>query len=247
MNGGALRYGETLDDLIIGGLKIIQPREGYRFSIDAVLLAHFADLLGVNKVVDLGTGNGIIPLLLSQRDPGIRILGIDIQPAMVDRAGRSVRMNNLQNRIDIQHADIRRLQEILPGEIAELVLSNPPFWERGKGHVNRNQEEAIARHELQLTLEELVAGATHLLVPEGAVALIHRAARLADIADTVNRQGLSLSKMRMVHSYADRPANLVLVEARPGHKWKTEVMPPLIIYSAFNSFSDEIRRFYRET
>lgn len=237
---------ETLDDLILGGLKIIQPIKGYRFSIDAVLLAHFADLHGVKKVVDLGTGNGIIPLLLSHRDPGLDILGIELQAAMADRASRSVQLNNLQHRIDILQADIRKLKEKLPGGSAELVLSNPPFWKRGEGHVNRNHEESIARHELEITLKELVEGAIHLLAPQGALALIHRVERLDEIADVFGQLGLSLSRVRKVLSYADRPARQVLVEARFGLRHETVLMPPLIIYSNINCYGDELRQLYRE-
>lgn len=246
MKATLLRDGETLDDLIIGGLRIIQPLKGYRFSIDAVLLAHFADLHGVRRVVELGMGNGVIPLLLSQRDPGIYILGVEMQSAMVDRAGRSVLINNLQTRINILQADVRKLKEILPGGSAELVLSNPPFWKKGEGHINRDQEEAVARHELELTLEELVGAAAHLLAPRGSVALIHRAARLNEIADVFSRHGLSLSRVRMVHPYADRPANLVLVEAKSDQGGEMRVLPPLIIYSGFNRYNDEIRQYYGE-
>lgn len=246
MHANWIRVGETLDDLILGGLRIIQPVKGYRFSIDAVLLAHFADLHGVKKVIDLGTGNGVIPLLLSLRDPGINILGIELQPAMADRADRSVQLNNLQHRIDILQVDIRELKEKLPGGSAELVLSNPPFWKLGEGHVNRNQEESIARHELEITLEELVEGAVHLMASQGALALIHRVDRLNEIADVCGRYGLSLSRVRKVQSYTDRPAKHVLVEARLGRRQETAWMRPLIIYSELNRYGDELRQLYGE-
>ena len=245
MHANLIRAGESLDDLILGGLKIIQPIKGYRFSIDAVLLAHFADLHGVKKVIDLGTGNGIIPLLLSHRDPGIDILGIELQPAMADRAGRSVQLNNLQHRIDILQADIRKLKEKLPGGSAELVLSNPPFWKRGEGHVNQNHEKSIARHELEITLKELAEGAVHLLAPQGVLAIIHRVERLNEIADVFGHFGLSLSRVRKVRSYAERPARQVLVEARFGRQ-ETVLIPPLIMYSKLNCYGDELRHLYGE-
>ncbi len=245
MHANLIRAGESLDDLILGGLKIIQPIKGYRFSIDAVLLAHFADLHGVKKVIDLGTGNGIIPLLLSHRDPGIDILGIELQPAMADRAGRSVQLNNLQHRIDILQADIRKLKEKLPGGSAELVLSNPPFWKRGEGHVNQNHEKSIARHELEITLKELAEGAVHLLAPQGVLAIIHRVERLNEIADVFGHFGLSLSRVRKVQSYAERPARQVLVEARFGRQ-ETVLIPPLIMYSKLNCYGDELRHLYGE-
>lgn len=244
MHNGLVRDGETLDDLIIGGLRIVQPLKGYRFSIDAVLLAHFADLSGVNRAVDLGTGNGVLPLLLSQLDEKIRIVGLEIQAAMVDRANRSIRINNLQDRIGVMQADIRKLGEILPGGSAELVLSNPPFWKKGEGQINRNSEAAIARHEMELTLEELVAGAAHILSSHGKMALIHRASRLDEITGVCGQYGLYPSRVRMVKPYADRPANLVLMELGSGQARETEMQPPLIIYSGLNRYSDEIRRLY---
>lgn len=241
-----LHEGESLDDLILGGMRVIQPVKGYRFSIDAVLLAHFVDLKGIKQVVDLGTGCAVIPLLLSHRDPGIKVLGIELQPAMADRARRSIQINNRADTIDIMEADIRNIRSVLPGGGAELVLSNPPFYRQGEGYVNQNREVAIARHEIELNLDQLVAAAVHLLTSDGRLALIHRTNRLTEIIGVFRRHHLAVSRMRMVHPYADRPANLILVEGSRKMVHEPALDPPLAIYMAENNYGDEIRHIYGE-
>ncbi len=241
-----LHEGESLDDLILSDMRVIQPVKGYRFSIDAVLLAHFADLKGIKQVVDLGTGCAVIPLLLSHRDPGIKVLGIELQPAMADRARRCIQINNRTDRIDIMEADIKEITSVLPGGEAELVLSNPPFYKQGEGHVNQNREVAIARHEIELNLDQLVAAAVHLLTAEGRLALIHRTNRLTDIIRVFRHYQLAVSRIRMVHPHADRPANLVLVEGSRKIVHEPALEPPLTIYTAENHYCDEIRHIYGE-
>lgn len=241
-----LRPGETLDDLILGGLRVIQPMQGYRFSIDAVLLAHFADLAGKKQAVDLGTGSAVIPLLLSQRNPRIKVVGLEIQPAMVERARRTIQLNELEDSIEVMLADVRRIEDTLPRGWAELVLSNPPFWKKGEGYLNRNQEEARARHEITLNLDELIAGAVYLMAPEGSLAIIHRASRLEEISRIFLNHGLVVNRVRLVHPFADRPPNLVLVEGKRGPTGEALLEPPLIIYSAQNHYCDEIRQIYGE-
>lgn len=237
---------ETLDDLILGNMKIIQATRGYRFSLDAVLLAHFPKFTGVSRVVDLGTGNGVIPLLLAVRAPEVRISGVEIQPAMVDRARRSVRLNGLANRIEIIQEDIKEIAKSLPGGCAELVLSNPPFWRKGAGYISINPEEAIARHELNLTLEELVQQGTYLLCQGGRMAIILRAERLAEAIEIFRHHKLYLKRLRMVHSFIDRDAGLVLLEGQKNRPGSLAILPPLVIYEKPGEYSDEIKQIYRE-
>ncbi len=242
-----LKANETLDDLIIGNLKIIQPIKGYRFSIDAVLLTHFPDLSAINQVVDLGTGSGVIPLLLSQRSSSLQITGVELQLEMVERAQRSVRFNSLEDRIKIIQADIRNIKEIVPGGSAELVLSNPPFWKQGQGHINKNQEEAIARHELELTLDEVVEAGAYLLAKDGRMAIIHRAERLNEIKSTMSRHRLFINRIRPVLSYHDHEATLVLVEACKAKVTVINEMAPMVIYTRPQEYSEEVKRLYGET
>ncbi|MCX5779793.1 MAG: tRNA1(Val) (adenine(37)-N6)-methyltransferase [Firmicutes bacterium] len=239
-----LNEDETRDSLILGGLELIQPKEGYRFSLDAVLLAHFPELTGVERVVDLGTGSGVIPLLLTVRAPQVKIIGVELQAAMVERARRSVRLNGLQDRIEILHADIREIDKSLPGGSAALVLSNPPFWKKGEGHVNRHPEQALARHELQLNLAELVSQGAYLLAPEGKLVIIQRAARLEESLEKLRRNHLTPTRLRMVHARLDRQAGLVLLEAVKSRRGRLTILPPLVIYAQAGIYSPEIQAIY---
>lgn len=241
-----VKENETLDDLIVGNMKLIQAVHGYRFSLDAVLLAHFPDLTGVNQVVDLGTGSGIIPHLLTVRSPDVRITGIEIQTEMAERARRSVRLNQLENRIEIIQADIREIEKTLPRGSAELVLSNPPFWRKGEGHISSNPEEAAARHELNLNLDELADSGAYLLEQRGRMAIIQRAERLEDVMETFRRHKLFLKRLRVIHSFVGRSATLVLIEAVKSRRGSMTILPPLIIYDKPGEYCQEIKQIYRE-
>lgn len=235
---------ETLDDLIIGGLKIIQAREGYRFSLDAVLLAHYPDLQGVGNIIDLGTGSGVIPLLLSARTKEAAITGLELQSSLAERAIRSVVYNQLQDRIRILHGDIRELPDSLPGATADLVVSNPPFWRKGEGKLNKQEEAAIARHELYVDLEQVIAAAAYLMVPAGRFCFIQRAARLDEVWQLCTRFKLRVKKLRMVHAFRDRPATMVLIEAHKQGRFELSIMPPLVIYEPDGEYCAEIKELY---
>ena len=239
-----LYEGETLDDLIIGGYKLIQPRQGYRFSIDAVLLSHFPDLKKVKQVVELGSGNGVIPLLLVARSPAIRIIGIEIQEPMVKRAQRSLEYNCLQEQVKIIQGDLQAIEKYLPVASADLVLSNPPFWGRNEGHLSKNPEEACARHEIAMDLKGLIRATAYLLSPGGSFCLIHRAERLTDIINLCTAHRLLPVRLRTVHSFWQEEAKLILLEAQRRDQGRMEIMPSLVIYSKLGEYSDEINRFY---
>jgi tRNA1Val (adenine37-N6)-methyltransferase len=235
---------ETLDDLIIGGLKLIQPRKGYRFSIDAVLLAHFANLDKVKQAVDLGCGNGVIPLILAARSPGLKLLGVEIQEKMVERARRSVEYNHLEKQIEIVWGDFLNIDKYLPSRSAELVLSNPPFWSKGEGHLSRNPEEALARHEIAMTLNDLLRAAAYLLGPGGSFCIIHRAERLGDVLRGCQVHKLVPVRLRTIHSFWYQEAKLILVEAQKRERGQLKILPPLIIYNKPGKYSEEIAKIY---
>ncbi|MDD2619534.1 MAG: tRNA1(Val) (adenine(37)-N6)-methyltransferase [Syntrophomonadaceae bacterium] len=237
---------ETIDELIMGGQKLIQAREGYRFSLDAVLLSHFVNLDGINNAVDLGTGNGVIPILLAFRSLSLRVTGIEIQEKMVDRARRNVQYNNLEQRIEIMQGDLRTIENYMTRGFAELVLSNPPFYKKGEGMLNRNQEEAIARHEIEVELPELLAAASYILAASGRLAIIHRAERLLEITELMANSKLTPCRLRLIHPFADRTANLLLLEAKKNGKGKLTILPPLIIYQKPGIYSDEIKEIYSD-
>lgn len=235
---------ETLDNLILGDMQLIQANNGYRFSLDAVLLAHFPEVSSLKRAIDLGTGNGIIPLLLAVRAPQARISGVEIQEGMVQRAKRSVSLNGLDERIDIIKADIREIEKSLPGGCAELVLSNPPFWKKGEGKISTNMEEAIARHELNLNLEELIQKGAFLLRQGGRLAVIQRAERLQEAMELFKQNKLRMKRIRMVHSLIDREAALVLMEGQKNGQGKLSILPPLVVYEKPGEYCEELKRIY---
>ncbi len=237
---------ESWDDLILGGLKIIQPRGGYRFSIDSVLLAHFPALYDGMQVFDLGTGSGVIALLLAYRHKGIHITGLEIQEQMVDRARRSVQYNKLEEQITILQADINQITHCWTKAQADLVVCNPPFWKKGQGKISRDSEQAIARHELKVTLPAIVQASAHLLKTGGRLAMILPARRLCEILAELAAAGLNPVRVRMVHPTIEREAGHFLIEAGKGTRQEFTVLPPLIVYQSPGVYSPEIQRLYEQ-
>lgn len=235
---------ESLDDLILGGFKIIQPRQGYRFSLDAVLLAHFPELHDINTAIDLGSGNGVIPLLLAYRKPTLNITGIEIQEEMVKRAQRSIIYNRVQERITIKCLDIRAIPASLPAAQAGLITCNPPFWREGEGKLSGHREAAIARHEIAVKLIDILTAAAYLLKPGGRLALIHRAARLEEIKQACAACGFTMTRIRMVRSFPAEQAKLVLIEGVLGGAGFVTDEPPLVVYQSPGCYSREIRAIY---
>jgi len=231
-------------DYVLSGLELIQPRKGYRFSLDAVLLAYFPKMEGVNTAVDLGTGNGIIPLLLSLRSSSAHIIGVEVQDSMVERAKRTVKYNSLENRIEIIHADIRHIKNKMPGHFAELVVSNPPFWKKGEGKICENGEEAVARHELLVDMEQIILAANYILCPGGRLCIIQRADRLPEVVELLRKYRLNPEKLKAVHAFIDREAKIFLIEARKNGRGKLTILPPFIIYDKNGEYSEEIQKIY---
>lgn len=235
---------ESLDDLILGGFKIIQPRQGYRFSLDAVLLAHFPDLHNINTAIDLGTGNGVIPLLLACRKPTLNITGIEIQEEMVKRAQRSIIMNGAEKRIAVKCVDIRVIPACLPARQAELITCNPPFWREGEGQLSRNREAATARHEIEVKLMGIISAAAHLLQPRGRLAMINRVVRLQEIRQAYAACNFTMTRIRMVQSFPAEEAKLVLIEGALGGDGHVLEEPPLVVYQSPGIYSREISAIY---
>lgn len=237
---------ESLDDLLLGGLRLIQPRAGYRFSIDAVLLAHFAPAVPHGVIVDLGSGSGVIPLLLSVLQPRAQIIGVELQAQMVRRARRSVELNRLAGRITLAQADIRTLEHSLKPAIAELALCNPPFWKENEGQLSTHPESAVARHELTLTPAELIPQAARILKDGGNFCLIHRAARLPELLTLLPAHRLRPRRLRPVYPQAGRPAALILLQAQKGSRGPLAILPPLILRADNGDWSPEITGWYKE-
>lgn len=241
-----LKPGETLDDLARNGMRVIQARTGYRFSMDSVLLAHFAGVRPEDEVLDLGCGSGVISFLLAGRQPSCRITGLEIQPELADRARRGAELNGLANQIEIINGDLRQAEVLLGKQWFNLIVTNPPFWRQGEGKTSPNQEKLMARHEVKAALEDYVETARGFLAPQGRLAMIHRADRVMEIGSLCTGNGLNVKRLRFIHPYRDRDANLVLVEAAKGSKAGVKILPPLVVYDSDGHYTEEILRIYSE-
>lgn len=221
---------ESLDTLLSGEVKILQPRTGYRFSLDPLLLASFADIPAKARVADLGTGSGVIPLLLAGAGKGREFVGIELQEELAERAARSVALNGLAERIRIVRADLRDLPvEFKAGSFA-AVVSNPPYRKPASGRVAPGAERGAARHELAGGLTDFLRAAAFLLNSGGRFFIIYLAERLAELCDEMRTFRLEPKLLRLVHSRIGEPAKLVLVEGRKNARSGLTVEAPLIVY-----------------
>ena len=247
---GLVREGERVDDLQRGGLKIIQDPSLFSFGMDAVLLSAFASEDPVLRRkreaggLDLGTGTGIIPLLLSARIPAEHLTGLEIQEASADMAERSVRLNGLQERIRIVRGDIREADRIFAAASFDFVTCNPPYMIGAHGLLNPESARAVARHEILCTFGDVVRAAGILLKPGGHFFLVHRPFRLAEILCALTGGGLEPKRMRLVYPYADREPNMVLLDCVRGGRSRLQVMPPLVVYREPGVYTDEIYEIY---
>jgi len=239
-----LKTDETLDDLLIKGLKLIQKNKGFRFTLDSVLLAHFASVKEGDRIVDLGTGTGVIPLILSTRVNKYRAWGVELQQEIAEMADRSIRMNNLEDAITIYCGDIRDIHRVLGGGTFTLVTANPPYCSPQEGQPSSLESRALARHELACSLEDVVSGASKLLNYQGRFAFIHRAERLPDAFALLRRNQLEPRRLRFIHAFIDKNARHVLVEARKKAAPDLKVLPPLIVYEKPGRYTREILNWY---
>jgi tRNA1Val (adenine37-N6)-methyltransferase len=221
--------GETLDSFLDGKVQIIQKKKGYRFSIDAVLLSQFARVRRNERVIDLGTGCGVLPLLLSQTSKAHSFVGVEIQEELAACAKKNVILNRLEDRISILRRDFRELREVYPSGSFHIVLSNPPYRKVWTGRVNPSMEKAIARHEIKGTLEDLIPIASHLLLPKGRVYLIFPAWRTVDLLVALRRAKLEPKRMQFVHPKIDEEAKFVLTESVKESGVELQLMKPLIL------------------
>lgn len=236
--------GERLDDLHRNGFQIIQNKEKFCFGMDAVLLSGFARVKPGEMALDLGTGTGIIPILLAAKTRGRHFTGLEIQPESADMARRSVLLNGLEERISIVEGDIREAAERFDAASFDVITSNPPYMTGKHGLVNPNLPKAIARHEICCTLRELVAATEKLLRPGGRFYLVHRPFRLAEIMTELTAHHLEPKRMRLVYPFVDKEPNMVLIEAMRGGRPRITVEKPLIVYKEPGVYQDEIYDIY---
>jgi tRNA1Val (adenine37-N6)-methyltransferase len=238
---------ETLDRLMPGNLQLLQAREGYRYSVDAVLLARFARVKKGGRIADLGTGTGVLPLLLAHLTDAPVIYGIELQEDLARRADRNVILNGLQDRIRILQGDIRQIAGMLPAGAADLVVTNPPYRAPGSGRIAPVGERAAARHELAGSVADFIAAAGWLLQPGGRLAVIYLAERLTLLLTSMSVTGIEPKRLRLVHSRAAADARLVLVEGCKGARAGLQVEKPLILHgdgAAADKYSAEVTRMY---
>ena len=223
---------ETLDSFLDGKLEIIQKKKGYRFSVDAVLLSQFARVRRNEKVIDLGTGCGVLPLLLSQTTKAHSFVGVEVQEELAACAKKNVILNKVENRISILHRDFRELKEVYPPGSFHIVLSNPPYRKVWTGRVNPSIEKAVARHEIKGTLEDLVSIVSYLLLPKGRVYLIFPAWRTVDLLVALRRENLEPKRMQFVYPRIDEEAKFVLIESVKESGVELQLMKPLTLHGA---------------
>lgn len=235
---------ERLDDLVRGGLRIIQSPGSFCFCMDAVLLANFASVKKGDRVVDLGTGTAVIPLLISTRTQVTKIVGVELQEESVERARRTVCGNGLADLIEIIQLDICGAEKALGVGRFDLVVSNPPYLPVGRGEQNRTDPIAIARHELCCNLETVVYTASRLVKYGGRVAMVHRPDRLNDIIIEMNKCQLFPRRLQLVYPRPDKRPNMILLEAHYGSKPELVILEPFIVYNEKGVYTEQFWHTY---
>ena len=239
-----IKQGEQIVDLERNGYQIIQDRARFCFGMDAVLLTGFAKVKKGERVLDLGTGTGIIPILLEAKTQAQHLTGLEIQAESADMARRSVALNNLQEKIDIIDGDIKEASKIFSGAPFHVITTNPPYMTEHHGLENPEAPKAIARHELKCTLEDIIRESAKILAPGGRFYMVHRPRRLVEIISLMRAYKIEPKRMRMVHPFADKEANMVLIEGLRGGNAMMKVESPLIVYSEQGVYTDEIHEIY---
>ena len=239
-----LKEGERLDDLQRNGYKIIQSPEKFCFGMDAVLLSGFASAPEGGRVLDLGTGTGIIPILMAAKTDAKELIGLEIQEESADMAQRSVIYNDLQDRVRIVQGDIKEAGQLFDAASFDVVTSNPPYMIGGHGLKNPEGPKAIARHEVLCDLEDVIRAADRCLKSGGKFYMVHRPFRLAEIMVLMHEYKVEPKRMQLVYPYADKEPNMVLIEGARGGRSRLTVEKPLIIYESEGKYTPEIYDIY---
>ena len=239
-----LKSDERLDDLQRNGYQIIQKKNGFCFGMDAVLLSGFARVKQGEKAIDLGTGTGIIPILLEAKYEGEHYTGLEIQDEMADMAARSVALNHLEEKVSIVKGDIKEASRLFGAASFDVVTSNPPYMNDAHGLKNPDLPKAISRHEVLCTLDDVTREAARLLRPGGRFYMVHRPHRLIEIITALTKYKLEPKRMKMVHPFVEKDANMVLIEAVRGGKSMIKVEAPIVVYQEPGVYTQEIYDIY---
>lgn len=244
MQNDFLHPGERFDDLNRNGYSIIQDPKKFCFGMDAVLLSGFAEIKEGDKVLDLGTGTGIIPILLEAKTKGEHFTGLEIQEESADMARRSVAYNHLEDRIDIVTGDIKEASHLFLPSSFDVITTNPPYMIGQHGLQNADSAKSIARHEVLCTLEDILRESAKLLKPGGHFFMVHRPFRLAEIMTAMTKYKIEPKRMKLVYPFIDKEPNMVLIEGLRGGKPRMTVEKPLIVYKEQDIYTDEIIDIY---
>ena len=235
---------ERLDELHRNGYFIIQNPKKFCFGMDAVLLSGFVQVKPNETVLDLGTGTGIIPILLEAKTDGSHFTGLEIQPESADMAKRSVLYNHLEDKINIEIGNIKDASIQFGASSFHVITTNPPYMTGNHGLTNQNQAKAIARHEILCNLEDVIRESAKILKPQGRFYMVHRPFRLAEIINFMHQYGLEPKRMQLVHPFIDKEPNMLLIEGLRGGKPRITVEKPLIVYQKPGVYTDEIYDIY---
>lgn len=235
---------ECIDDLQLNGLKLIQKTDGFRFGTDAVLLSDFAKSARSRRTLDLCTGTGIVPILLSAKTQTPDICGLEIQPDICDMAKRSVELNKLSERVHIREGDLKEAPEIYGIETFDTITCNPPYMEAGRGIINNTDALTVSRHEVKCTLDDVIRISSKLLIHYGRFFMVHRPSRTADILCSMRAHKIEPKRIRFVHPSAGKAAKLLLIEGVRCGGRELKMLPPLYVHNADGTYTDEINKIY---
>lgn len=242
-----LKENERIDDLEYKGLRIIQNRNGFCFGIDAVLLSDFAkEIKKGSRVLDLGTGTGILGILLSRKTELENIVGVEIQKDVYDMAKRSIKLNNLEDKFSVINEDIKSLDEILELQSFDAIVTNPPYKKDSTGLKNNTEYKIISRHEVKCDLEDVIKISSKLLKNNGKFFMIHRPERIKDIIINLEKYRMQIKEIRFVHPNVNKKPNMVLIKAIKGAKDFLNVQEPLFVYNEDGTYTDEILKIYNK-
>lgn len=242
-----IKENERIDDLQINGLKIIQNKDKFCFGIDSVLLSDFAKNMKKNaNIIDLGTGTGILAILLTAKVNVNKIIGIEIQEDMAEMANRSIELNHLEDKVTILNQDIRLIDKILGIDKYDVIITNPPYMKNNTGLKNEDESKLISRHEVECTLDDVARISAKLLKDNGEIYMVHRPDRLVDIMEKFRRFRLEIKEMRVVYSKFGTQANLILIKAVKNGQPFLKIHKPLYIYNEYGQYTDEILKIYNK-
>lgn len=233
----------------IRDIRLYQPKRGYRFSVDSLLLYDFVKLKNLSRIGDLGAGSGIVGILLAKRYPDAEISLFEVQESLAVLAKRNIILNNLEDRVKVIQIDIREIKSLHSSLVTphcfDLLVSNPPFRRLRSGLISEEEEKAIARHEIKLRLHELIDAASYLLKSKGRFCMVYHPSRLSELMDILKKRGLEPKRLRFVHSHISSEAKMILLEAAKDGKGGVKVDKPLFIYNEDGSYTKEVMETYQ--